>query len=332
MKSRNRLESSMPAIITHDTFGQDLYREMYEIIGESRDEFEAFLLGNQGPDPLFYCLADPRLRAHKSLGSTMHSNKPNELLFALKRSYSILDDQNSRIGRAYALGFLCHYLLDSNMHPLVYSQEYELCDEDVEEFSKDDAKAIHAVIESEFDEMVLFNRYGKTIASFDPSKEILRASDAVLATVSKMYVYMAMVVYGRYIPANMFTNSLKLMRLGMGAFRSRTGIKRNLIGRAEELFKPYSLYKTMSPRDIELTESIFENRSNAPWENPFTGEESTESFWNIFEAAQEKARGALRLLDSEDFSIQKAEEITHDLDFSGNPTVAVLIVEDEPAS
>ena len=43
----------MPALITHDFFGRDVYDRLYTFIGGSRDEADAFLLGNQGPDPLF---------------------------------------------------------------------------------------------------------------------------------------------------------------------------------------------------------------------------------------------------------------------------------------
>ena len=58
----------MPALITHDFFGQDVYDRLFRDIGGTRDEAEAFLLGNQGPDPLFYAVADPRLREHNRLG------------------------------------------------------------------------------------------------------------------------------------------------------------------------------------------------------------------------------------------------------------------------
>ena len=44
----------MPAIITHDLFAKDIYGTAFESIGGTRDEAEAFLLGNQGPDPLFF--------------------------------------------------------------------------------------------------------------------------------------------------------------------------------------------------------------------------------------------------------------------------------------
>ena len=93
-----------------------LYDRLYTFIGGSRDEADAFLLGNQGPDPLFYLVLSPQLRAHNRLGSTMHNKKPSELLTALKNSLGILNSAEREVGRAYALGFLCHYTLDSTMH------------------------------------------------------------------------------------------------------------------------------------------------------------------------------------------------------------------------
>lgn len=105
----------MPALITHDFFGRDVYDRLYTFIGGSRDEADAFLLGNQGPDPLFYLVLSPQLRAHNRLGSTMHNKKPSELLTALKNSLGILNSAEREVGRAYALGFLCHYTLDLSL-------------------------------------------------------------------------------------------------------------------------------------------------------------------------------------------------------------------------
>ena len=56
----------MPAIITHDLFGKDVYGKTFDTIGGSRDAAEAFLLGNQGPDPLFFVAPDPRYRRVES--------------------------------------------------------------------------------------------------------------------------------------------------------------------------------------------------------------------------------------------------------------------------
>ena len=158
----------MPAIITHDFFGRDVYDALFQTIGGSRDEADAFLLGNQGPDPLFYAVADFRATAYHKLGNTMHSRKPAELLAALKDSLGVLDPEEKPLGRAYALGFLCHYALDSTVHPLVYCHEHALCDAGEPGLTRDDGSEVHGVIESELDEMVLFAKRGDTVATFNP--------------------------------------------------------------------------------------------------------------------------------------------------------------------
>lgn len=317
----------MPAIITHDNFGQDVYRFMFQFIGESRDEFEAFLLGNQGPDPLFYSFAVPHLHKVNQFGSTMHNEKPTELLVALKQSLSTLDDQELPVGRAYALGFLCHYLLDSNMHPLVYFQQYQLENAGVNGLSSRDEHEIHAVIESEFDEMILFVKRHKTVATFNPSTEILKASNFVLDTISKIYTYVALVTYGTLLPDKTFSLSVKSFRRIQHIFSSPTGLKRYALGTIEELIRPYSFIRAMSPRAIEITESTFGNHEHTEWENPFTGEVSTHDFWDIYNKAQNSASEILEAFDAEGFGQVEAEDITHSLNFSGEPVVACITIE-----
>ncbi len=319
----------MPALITHDTFGQDVYDRIRGTVGARRDETEAFLLGNQGPDPLFYSILVPRLRAFNRLGTIMHSEKPNQLLAALKNSLAILDENELRIGRAYALGFLCHYTLDSAMHPLVFFHEYRLCDAGEPGLSRSNGNEVHAVIESEFDEMVLFTRRNQTVATFDPSRAILKGDASVLATVSKMYAYLALTVYGLVIPSAMFSSSVKSFRVAQRLLHSSTGTKRAVLGRMEELVRPYSFYRSMSHRPQEITESEFDNHEHASWKNPFTGDDEKRSFWDIYDDALDHAVANSNTFLTEGFDAQRAHEITGDLDFSGKPTVAaVLSVQD----
>lgn len=319
----------MPAIITHDFFGQDVYHELHAAIGETRDEYEAFLLGNQGPDPLFYTVISPSLSAFHKLGSTMHNVKPTELIAAFKDSLSVLAEDERPVGYAYALGFLCHYTLDSSMHPLVFANEYAVCDAGVEGLSRADGHEVHGTIESEFDEMVLFTIRHQTIASFDPSVEILKASDFVLETVSKMYAYVAMTVYGLFIPSNMFETAVRNFRFVQRMFYSPNGAKRAFVGTVEELVRPYSFFRSMSHRPVKITESQFGNHEHAEWENPFTGEKSTRDFWDIFKAAQEAAKENIASFASKSFDTEAARAITGDLDFSGEPTTATLVVVDD---
>lgn len=315
----------MPALITHDAFGRDVYADRFEFIGVSRDECEAFLLGNQGPDPLFYAVASPRLRAAHRLGSLMHSQKPAELLNALKRSLAFLAPEDRAVGRAYALGFVCHYLLDSTAHPLVFGQQYALCDAGEPGLTRANGGEVHALIESELDELVLTVRRRSSITEFDPSSEILKASDHVLDVVSSMYAFMAMDVYGLAVPADAFRASVKLFRRVQRLFWSPTGTKRAVIGSIESLVRPFSFYRAMSHRAEPLTESAFDNPGHEPWKNPFTGEVRTESFLDLFDEARGKAGALLDAFDAAGFDEAAAHALTGDLDFSGEPTVATIV-------
>ena len=192
---------TMPAIITHDTFGQDAYARHFSSIGGTKDEAEAFLLGNQGPDPLFYSIANPLLSSVHRLGNIMHKEKPNEILVAFKQAINALDEADRSVGRAYALGFLGHYVLDSTMHPLVYFHEFQLCDAGEPGLSRTDGNEVHAVIESEYDEMVLTVKRGETVATFNPAVNILKGSDRMLRIVSLLYANMAFSVFGKIDPA-----------------------------------------------------------------------------------------------------------------------------------
>ena len=319
----------MPALITHDFFGRDVYDRLYTFIGGSRDEAEAFLLGNQGPDPLFYTVLSPQLREHNRLGSTMHNKKPSELLAALKSSLDILGSAEREIGRAYALGFLCHYTLDSTMHPFVFFHEYQLCDAGEPGLTRADGSEVHGVIESELDELVLYAKRSETVATFNPSVEILNASDFALRAISKMHAYVALTVYGELIPATMFETAVKDFRTAQRLFYSPSGRKRAVVGRFEELLRPFSFYKSMSHRPVPLAEGQFDNRAHEAWENPFTGAVRTASFWDLFDEALEKAHDNLFAFDESGFDLAAARSITRELDFSGEPVVALVVsVED----
>ena len=119
----------MPAILTHDFFGRDAYDDVSASRGfVTPQQRQAFLLGNQGPDPLFYLVADPFVGSENRVGGLMHHAKPARLLSALRDALTMLTRDERPVGDAYAAGFLCHYLLDRSMHPLVYAYQYALCD------------------------------------------------------------------------------------------------------------------------------------------------------------------------------------------------------------
>lgn len=309
----------MPAIVTHDFFGRDVYDRLYQTIGGTADEAQAFLLGNQGPDPLFYTLVSPWLKNHQRLGNTMHHEKPSQLLKAFWAAVASLPAGEHSVGRAYALGFLCHYTLDCAEHPLVYAQQYAICDAGVEGLTRAQGSEVHAVIESEWDEVVLFTKLGVTVSEFNTSKQILQGSNRMLGIVSKMYAQVVRSVYGEEIPQGMFSTAVQDFRLVQSLFYSPTGTKREIVGNIERLVRPYSFYQSMSHRAVEATSCSFDNHNNDPWVNPYTGAVSKKSFWDIFYSALAKAEKNIAAFDTNNFSLEDARAITGGLNFSGQP-------------
>ncbi len=315
----------MPAIITHDFFGRDVYDRLFQFIGGSKDEADAFLMGNQGPDPLFYMVAVPRLLPWRKLGNIMHEQKPDELLLAFHDAVDRLPAEQQSVGRAYVLGFLCHYLLDSTAHPFIFAQEFALCDAGEPGLTRKDGREVHAVIESELDEMVLTTKTGEDVSTFNPSARILRGNPNVLVTVSKLYSYVALEVYGITVPADLFAAALHSFRTVQKGFYSPSGAKRAVLGAIEQKLRPYSFYAAMSHRPKKALTSRFDNRARDAWTDPFSGETHTESFWDLYNQALEAAVESIELFADAGFDKDGAALITEHRNFSGESVVAKLI-------
>ena len=97
--------------------------------------------------------------------------KPAELFFALSKHLKKVPMEYHSIVKAYVAGFACHYLLDRSAHPYVYSQQYAFCKAGEEGLTDKDGSDVHAVIESELDEMMLYTRTGQTVATYAPEKK-----------------------------------------------------------------------------------------------------------------------------------------------------------------
>lgn len=311
----------MPALITHDFFGQDVYASNKDLIGCAERERLAFLLGNQGPDPLFFLVLSPRMKKYGRIGGIMHRIDPALLLAALKESLDALEDDERSVGRSYLAGFYCHYLLDRSMHPLVFSQQFAICDAGIDGLTRKQGGDVHAEIEREFDEMVLFGRTGRTIRSYKPYREVLRADDAMLISLGKMIEFACMKALRAFPPTEMFSVGVKNFRLAQSAFYSPKQRRADVAAFIETrlLRRGGSFFKAMSHRDRAEATSAFANEGNLPWENPFTRETSTKSFWDIFDESAERAGRELRTLLLPSFDTAAAELLTQGIDFSGKP-------------
>lgn len=313
----------MPAILTHDLFGRSVLEDATSLLNlRTPAERDAFLLGNQGPDPLFYLAVDPLMHKWRPLGNALHDTSGAEVLLAMREAALRLEGRERQIARAYVAGFACHWLLDSTVHPFVYFWQNGICAAGVPGLTPADGSRVHAEIERDLDEMVLFSLTGKTVARWRPHERALAATRSALAAIDKVYFYAALWLYERAIDPRTFSTAVHEFRLVQRVFDSPSGRKRAALSTVERLVTKdsYSLVGSMSHRARPEDVSDFDNRVRRPWENPFTREVSEQSFWDLFDAARARALPILDELLGAELTLEAARDLTADLNFEGEPT------------
>ena len=140
----------MPALITHHLFGEDVLPELPAGLVEGEEEVLAFLLGNQGPDPLFarFSTLPSHAFARRRLAHEVQGGRVTRAFLSLRDGVSRLPAADERIGRAFVLGVLGHYALDRAAHPFVIWQQRALVD--VDPSLQGAEPEIHAIIDGAY--------------------------------------------------------------------------------------------------------------------------------------------------------------------------------------
>lgn len=155
----------MADFITHHLFGKQVLTVFPASVQKMAEDYPAcFYWGCQGPDPLFFrkILLGSPLHA---LGNRMHSEKTDELFSAMLQGVRSLSDTAHNISAAYFFGFLCHYALDSTIHPYVYCRQEQICSAD----PRLSSSAVHCQIESDIDCLLYERLYHEPVITFVPT-------------------------------------------------------------------------------------------------------------------------------------------------------------------
>lgn len=271
----------MPAIITHHLFGEDAAKRLPSHITFSQEELLAFLLGNQGPDPLYFCFTAPPkaiLTCHE-FAARMHSEKELDALLCVRDAVRSLPAADQGIGHAFALGLLAHYLLDSEAHAFIFAQEQAICDAGV---GLEDAHAqVHALIESELDTWMLWSARQQTVDDA-PAWADLARTERVSRVGGTLMSQIAWQVFGMRIGPDRYEGCLHDYELVYRAI-DPTGTRRNrLIAGAERLGARYSILDALSHTNQVKEASPAANLECKPWVDALTGEEHHTSFPDVF--------------------------------------------------
>lgn len=307
----------MPAILSHHLFGRALLARENNSAFMTRDARDAFLLGNQGPDPLFYATRTPALVRIKTLGSRMHHEHIEEYLQTWREMLDCFKTEEYlyEVLQAYVYGFLCHYALDKAVHPLVYFYEEALCGAGIKGLGHEASSFVHGQIESDLDVYLLYKLTGRTLEEYRIPQQVLFANNAVLSHVDLLYGTVAP-LFALKVPRKVYTRSLKNMRTVVHLLYSPGGTKRDILGRAERLVRPHSLLQAMSHRPEAVHDTWYANEERQSWLHRDARSESKQSFGELFDTAFEAAESCIELFAAG----APAAEITKGQDFASQKT------------
>ncbi len=143
----------MPALYAHLRFGEQVLQTLPDNLQSILREYpQAFALGTQGPDILFYHHPMKKNEIRK-YGTALHALSAREVFTSAGEKYSEADKPYT----AYLCGFLCHFTLDLFCHPFI-------------DGSTSDALS-HGKIESEFDKFLL-RKDGRDIRGYNTATPI----------------------------------------------------------------------------------------------------------------------------------------------------------------
>lgn len=277
----------MPALITHHLFGESAVSLLPEGIVSGQEELIAFLLGNQGPDPLFarFRTTVPKVKACHKLAEDMHQHSVLQSFIAFRDGVSHLMDVDKNIGRAFALGLAAHYVLDSTAHPLVFAQQHAICGAGVG--LEDAPTEVHAVIESDIDSWLLWQERHLTVKEA-PAWADLAHTDRITRVGGALFSLVAAQTYGIVLGADEYGRSVADYQRLYKAIDPAGCAGMRALGMVERLGRPHSQLCAMAHYCTTSDECASANLDHREWTSPRTLQTSTKSFPDLFQDALAK--------------------------------------------
>ena len=285
----------MPALLSHHIFGRSLLPKLDADFRLTRDQRDAFLLGNQGPDPLFYATFSTRLVRIKTLGSRMHNEHIEDYLALWRQQIQSASGQRQALLSAYLNGFLCHFALDSTAHPFVLAFTEAIAHVGIAGLNVEDSSYIHGQLEADLDVYLLYRMTGRTINEYYIPKQLLYSSPAALRLIDTLYTSADQQLYRLGVPSKVFSLAVRDMRRTVRLSYSPGGTKRRLLGKIERLARQHSLLQAMSHRKDGHLDCWFANEQHQTWLHPQSRRPQSQSYCELFDHAQRLAAGYIKL-------------------------------------
>lgn len=277
----------MPAATTHVEFAKDVLSLLDRETASKITNRNAYFLGSQGPDFLFFSRASVLPGSLKKYGNLMHDEKILQVIRYFEARCASDDDLWS-----YFLGYLCHYSLDSIAHPLVFAlAKYEHETTGINEGES------HVTLEAHIDAWLLHHK-GRSIRSYDVYKD-LRVTPNTARKIARMYHDMFKDVFALDIPARKIFSSIYEVSFLLQAM-SPDRHKNAIVRKAENLAgMPHSISGMFLYGKCDITIINLEHRRYPLRKDP--KKYVSDSFPELYGRAVTKALKILREREDSDF-------------------------------
>ncbi len=287
----------MPGFTTHYLFGvknlKQLEREeeCQAFVHSIRKDQTVFQLGLQGPDIFFYHPAS-QLKFVRP-GTIAHTRWTGDFLKCLIEAPELFwKPEHQQTARAYAAGFVGHYMLDTQMHPYVYART------GIGDILKKKGYADHIRLESDIDACLLM-RYAKLLPSEFPNGKTIAFDGKKRAVVAEILFYAYNFVFPELsLTKGFLDRGIRSMQIGTRLTYNPHNYKRQVVEKVEQVLFGHPQIALVIPTDHAQGSEDPMNLEHRLWHNPWEPEQCfTSSVPEMIKKASIRYQKALKYLN-----------------------------------
>ncbi|MCQ2463041.1 MAG: zinc dependent phospholipase C family protein [Clostridia bacterium] len=307
----------MPAFSTHYLFANSLKERIAQADTNLELCVPALYYGTQGPDFMFQHRILPWMKGkcRRNLASKLHHCDPAKLFFYMGE-YLNTADCDKNIVKSYIYGFICHFSLDRIAHPYVYSVQKKITPmlgaEDYPGF------VVHNRIELNIDALLLEEFLGsRDTRSFHTDKTLLD-DERLISEIGKLMGYAAPKVIDDNSGADVYTQGLYDMRYMQSLLSDARPWLRPTLEAIQLPIRPFmgkAGTSFLRPRKPDMLWDWLNNAKSVWYGAAYPDVPRTESFKELFEAAQDDAINIISKFDLAMQGKESFDELTENMDF-----------------
>ena len=278
----------MPATITHHTFAQDVFNCLPKKIKKNIDEDLLYTFSQSTDAFMFYNVESLKKgKDIRKLQKITHTTKTQEFFITLT---SYINDNNFKYNKqimSFLYGFICHYVLDSNMHPYICYRTGMFNRKDKTTYKY---MGQHAIMETYLDNYILKTRYKKNynnLTKKDLKIHLKEFNNELNTTID----YIFYKVYEVNNISKIYYKAIKQMKRFITRYRiDNLGIKKSFYSIANKII-PYKYdFRTLSYHYNNDEMTSYLNNNHDTWYYPTEPTiSSNESFEEIYIRSKKEA-------------------------------------------